>query len=87
MDIQLLGWIGFGILVLAWVPQTWDTIKDGYCSTNLVFIILYAVASLLLTIYALLQHDYVFTALNGLLTIGSSINMYYKLFPRNKSEQ
>lgn len=84
MSVQLLGWLGFGILVLAWVPQTWDTIRDGYCSTNLVFIILYAVASLLLTIYAILQHDYVFTALNGLLTIGSGINMYYKLFPRNK---
>lgn len=84
MSVQLLGWIGFGILVLAWVPQTWDTIRDGYCSTNLVFIILYAVASLLLTIYAILQHDYVFTALNGLLTLGSGINMYYKLFPRKK---
>lgn len=87
MGIEILGWIGFGILVTAWVPQTWDTIRDGYCSTNLVFIILYAVASLLLTIYAILQNDYVFTALNGLLTIGSSINMFYKLFPRNPQNQ
>lgn len=86
MHIQLLGWIGFGILVMAWVPQTWDTIRDGYCATNLLFIILYAVASLLLTIYAALQVDYVFMALNGLLTIGSGINMYYKLFPRNRPE-
>ncbi|MBN2731627.1 MAG: hypothetical protein JXR26_04265 [Balneolaceae bacterium] len=87
MGIEILGWIGFGILVMAWVPQTWDTIRDGYCSTNLVFIILYAVASLLLTIYAILQNDYVFTALNALLTIGSGINMFYKLFPRNPQHQ
>lgn len=86
MDIQILGWIGFGILVMAWIPQTWDTIRSGYCPTNLAFIILYAVASLLLTIYAVLQHDYVFTALNGLLTIGSSINMYYKFYPRTNSD-
>ncbi len=84
--MEFLGWIGFGILVAAWIPQTLDTIKAGKCSTNLVFIILYAVASLLLTIYAILQVDYVFTALNGLLTIGSSINMYYKLFPRKESK-
>ena len=87
MGIEILGWIGFGILVMAWIPQTLDTIRDGYCSTNLVFIILYAVASLLLTVYAILQDDYVFTALNGLLTIGSGINMYYKLFPRTNPDQ
>ena len=86
MGIQVLGWIGFGILVMAWIPQTWDTIRDGYCATNLAFIMLYALASLLLTIYAALQVDYVFVALNGLLTIGSSINLYYKLFPRNRPE-
>lgn len=82
MTVEMIGWIGFGILVMAWIPQTWDTIRDGYCSTNLVFIILYALASLVLTIYAALQSDYVFVALNGLLTIGSGINMFYKLFPR-----
>lgn len=82
-----LGWIGFGLLVTAWIPQTWDTIKAGQCPTNLIFIILYAIASLLLTVYALSQNDYVFTALNGLLTIGSGINMFYKLFPRKQMQE
>lgn len=86
MPVEVVGWIGFGILVMAWVPQTWDTIRDGYCPTNLAFIILYALASLVLTVYAALQVDYVFVALNGLLTIGSGINMYYKLFPRKESK-
>lgn len=85
MDIEILGWIGFAILVGAWVPQTWETIKAGYTPTNLAFIVMYVTASLLLTIYSILIVDYVFIALNGMLTIGSGINLYYKLFPRNKA--
>lgn len=80
--IELLGWIGFGLLVSAWVPQTWETIKQGYTQVNLGFVLLYVTSSLLLTIYSVLIDDTVFIALNGLLTIGSGINLYYKLFPR-----
>ena len=82
--IEFLGWVGFGILVAAWIPQTWDTIKQGSTSMNLAFIIMYFTSSLMLTIYSLLIDDPVFTALNGLLTLGSGINMYFKLFPRTK---
>jgi len=85
MDIEILGWIGFAILVGAWVPQTWETIKAGHTPTNLAFIVMYVTASLLLTIYSILIVDYVFIALNGMLTIGSGINLYYKLFPRNNA--
>lgn len=82
--IELLGWVGFGILVAAWIPQTWDTIKEGSTHINIAFIIMYFSSSLMLTIYSVLIGDEVFTALNGLLTLGSGINMYYKLFPRTK---
>ncbi len=85
-SIELLGWIGFGILVVAWVPQTWQTIKAGYTEMNMAFIVLYASASLLLTIYSVLTNDLVFIALNGMLTIGSGLNMFYKLFPRKNDE-
>ncbi|MEQ8524850.1 PQ-loop domain-containing transporter [Gracilimonas sp.] len=81
--IEFLGWAGFGILVAAWIPQTWDTIKAGSTSMNLAFIIMYFTSSLMLTIYSVLIDDTVFTALNGLLTLGSGINMYFKIFPRN----
>lgn len=84
-QVEILGWIGFTILVSAWIPQTLETVRKGYTSTNLAFIIMYVVASLLLTIYSILIVDYVFIALNGLITIGSGINLYYKLFPRNKT--
>lgn len=82
--IELLGWLGFGILVAAWIPQTWETIKSGYTNMNVAFILMYFSSSLLLTIYSILTGDTVFTALNGLLTIGSGINMYFKLFPKNR---
>lgn len=85
MGIELLGWVGFGILVLAWVPQTWETIKAGYTDTNLAFILLYFTASLILTVYSIIIDDHVFTALNGMLTLGSGINLYFKLSPNKKS--
>lgn len=86
MNIELLGWIGFGILVLAWVPQTWDTVKAGYTNTNLAFIILYFTASVILMVYSVLVSDPVFTALNGMLAFGSGINLYYKLYPKGNPD-
>lgn len=82
MSIELLGWIGFCILVSAWIPQTWETIKAGRTSINIAFIIMYFTSSLLLTIYSILVEDPVFISLNFLLALGSGINLYFKLFPR-----
>jgi len=84
MSIEIIGWLGFGILVGAWVPQTLETIRDGFCAANLLFIIMYVTSSLLLSIYAYINGDAVFMSLNGMLTIGSGINLYYKIFPRVK---
>jgi MtN3 and saliva related transmembrane protein len=82
--IEILGWAGFGVLAAAWFPQTWDTLKAGQTSMNIAFIIMYFVSSFLLTVYSVLTEDMIFTTLNALLTFGSGINMYYKLFPRPK---
>lgn len=82
--IELLGWIGFGILVAAWIPQTMDTIKQGKTAMNIAFIIMYFSSSLILTIYSVITGDPIFTALNALLTMGSGINLYYKLSPRTE---
>jgi MtN3 and saliva related transmembrane protein len=83
---EVIGWAGFILLVTAWVPQTIDTIKKGKTDINIVFIILYVSSSVLLTIYAIMRVDYIFIALNGILTIGSSINLFYKLKPRDSDE-
>ncbi len=86
MDIQLLGWIGFAILISAWIPQTWQTIKEGYTTLHIAFIIMYFASSVILTVYSILIEDYVFIALNALLSLGSGINLFYKLFPRTQKE-
>jgi uncharacterized protein with PQ loop repeat len=83
---EIIGWAGFLLLVAAWVPQTIDTIKAGRTDVNIVFIILYVISSALLTVYAIVNTDYVFIVLNGLLTIGSGINLFYKLNPREEDE-
>lgn len=80
--IEIFGWLGFGILVSAWVPQTWETIKEGSTSVNIAFIIMYFSSSLILTIYSIMIEDTIFMALNGLLTLGSGINLYFKISPR-----
>lgn len=84
--VEILGWTGFAILVSAWVPQTLQTIHAGKTDISVAFILMYVFSSLLLTIYSVLENDHVFIALNGLLTIGSGINLYYKLFPRIDDE-
>lgn len=81
---EILGWLGFAILIMAWIPQTFDTIKAGKTQMNLAFILMYVFSSLLLTIYSVLENDLVFIALNALLTVGSGINLFYKLFPRKE---
>ena len=81
---EILGWLGFAVLIMAWIPQTIDTIKAGRTEMNLAFILMYVFSSLLLTIYSVLENDLVFIALNALLTVGSGINLFYKLFPRKE---
>lgn len=83
MGIELIGWIGFGILIAAWIIQTSKTIKRGNTDMNILFILMYFSSSVLLLIYSILIEDPVFTTLNIFLTLGSGINLYYKIKPRN----
>lgn len=82
LSVEWVGWIGLSLLLLAWVPQTIETIKDGQYLGNIGFIILYVIASGTLATYAYLINDSVFMTLNIFLTLGSALNLYYKFFPR-----
>ncbi len=81
---DVIGWIGLTMLLIAWIPQTVDTVRAGRAPVNLLFILLYVFSSASLALYAFLKRDYVFLTLNALLTLGSGINLYYKLKPRNE---
>ena len=77
-----IGYVGLTALVLCWIPQSIDTIKQGRCPVNVTFLVLSALGSLSLAIYALSLGNMIFTILNCLTTLGAAINIFYKMFPR-----
>ncbi|CUS77151.1 PQ-loop repeat-containing protein [Candidatus Kryptobacter tengchongensis] len=77
---ETLGLIGLVAIVVCWIPQTYESIKRGYTNMNLYFLLIYFIGSLSLTIYAI--GNYVFFTLNFLASVGSLINLYFKFFPR-----
>ena len=80
--MELIGYIGLTALALCWIPQSIDTVRQGRCDVNLSFLILSAVGSLSLGIYAVLRVDPVFIIVNSLTTAGALLNLFYKLRPR-----
>jgi MtN3 and saliva related transmembrane protein len=84
---QWIGYVGLIALTICWIPQSIETIKQGRCTVNLAFLILSALGSFSLALYAISLGDPVFTILNCLTTLGVALNIFYKLFPRRKSEE
>ncbi len=78
--MKLIGLIGLLAIVACWIPQTLEVLKTGRANMKLSFLILYLLGSIALTIYAL--GDAIFVTLNLLTTVGSAINLYYKLLPK-----
>ncbi|MER3522722.1 MAG: hypothetical protein C4326_01300 [Ignavibacteria bacterium] len=78
-----IGLVGVVAFALAWIPQSLETIKAGRCDVNMMFLLLAALGSFSLMMYAMLQGDPVFSIVNVLTTIGALVNLFYKLFPRH----
>lgn len=86
MDSRWVGYVGLVAFALAWIPQSYDTVQAGHCAANRTFLVLAAVGSLSLTVYAFQQGDPVFSTLNALTTAGAGINLVYSLYPRRPQE-
>ena len=84
--MQWIGYVGLSALVVCWIPQSIDTIKQGRCPVNTTFLLLSAIGSLSLACYALSLGNFVFTILNCLTTLGTAINIFYKMFPREPKQ-
>ncbi len=84
--MQWIGYVGLSALVLCWIPQSIDTIKQGQCPVNMTFLLLSALGSLSLAFYVLSLGNPVFTILNCLTTLGTTINIFYKMFPRESHQ-
>ena len=80
--MEWIGYVGVIAFALAWVPQSAATVKAGRCDVSLGFLLLAALGSLSLMVYALLRRDAVFAVLNALTTAGALVNVVYGLFPR-----
>ncbi len=80
--MKIIGLIGLLAIVACWIPQTYDVLKTRRANMKLSFLILYFVGSIALTIYAL--GDPIFVTLNLLTTVGSSISLFYRIFPGKK---
>ncbi len=85
MTYSLIGYLGLFLVAVCWLPQTIETIRAGRCGANTLFLILSAVGSICLIIYAVGRDDTVFSVLNSLTAIGAMVNLYYKFFPRSSS--
>lgn len=80
--MEWIGYVGMVAFALAWIPQSYDTIKAGRCEINLTFLLLAGLGSFSLMAYAVLKSDTVFATVNALTTAGALVNTHYKLKPR-----
>ena len=83
---EVIGYIGLVAITLCWVPQSIETVRAGRCDVNILFLVLSALGSAALTLYAVLRNDPVFWILNSLTALGALLNLFYKFFPRRKHE-
>ncbi|BAD85395.1 hypothetical membrane protein, conserved [Thermococcus kodakarensis KOD1] len=79
---EIIGLLGMLLLVSAWVPQTWETVKTRKCPLNMKFIVIYVTAATLLTIYSWIIGDWIFFTLNFLSAFQSAINLVVKLMEK-----
>lgn len=78
--MKVIGLIGLIAIVACWIPQTLEVVRTRRSGMKLSFLLLYFSGSIALTIYAI--GDPIFVTLNLLTTIGSAINLYFKIFAK-----
>lgn len=82
MMLDVLGYGGFILLAICWIPQTIKTIRDGTIAMQKSFLLLYAAGAGLLMLQAVGLNNLPLILLNSYTTLASLINLYYGIFPR-----
>ena len=72
-----LGWIGFGLVLLCWVPQTIRCLRKEEVRLSKAFLALTALGSVTLFLHALFMKDLPFTVLNAYAALNAGINWYF----------
>ncbi|MBC8043183.1 MAG: hypothetical protein IAF08_07035 [Rhizobacter sp.] len=73
--------VGLLCIVLCWIPQTMETLKVRRCTVNRSFLILTFVGAVSLTLHSVFISDVPFMILNFCAAVGSSINLYFSIYP------
>lgn len=74
MDFDYLGLAGMLLILIAWLPETWQNYKEKGKNLNLKFVLLYLFGSAFLTYHAWLLNDMVFLSLNAIATLIALLN-------------
>lgn len=76
------GWLGMLLLVVAFIPAAFATVKKGKSELRLAFLVPY-IAGVILTLYYSYQlNSMPFVALNMMLFALCVIDIYFGVFPR-----
>jgi lipid-A-disaccharide synthase-like uncharacterized protein len=84
---KYIGAIGLLLLVISWIPQTLQNIKENGKNLSAKFVFLYLLGSLALAYHAYILNDFVFLALNSLASIIAIINFIIIFNSKNKERQ
>lgn len=82
--MSIIGIVGLVCIAAAWIPPTLKTVQQGSTGLPLTFLVLTAAGNLSLTIYSILILDPIYLALNALALFLGSINLFYRLYPRQQ---
>ncbi len=72
-----LGWIGFVLVLLCWIPQTVRCLRKEEVRLSKAFLALTALGSITLFLHAFFKKDMPFVVLNAYAALNASINWYF----------
>ena len=79
MAEEISGILGLVILLLSWLSEAYQTVKEHKAKIPITFACLYLIASALLSYHAFLINDTIFLVLNLFTGLIALMNIYYFL--------
>ncbi len=85
--LSIISIAGLGLILLGWIYETYQTIRDRHCDVKFHFALLYLFGSLFLAYYAYVLNDLIFIILNIAAAFIALVNLYYILFGEKYSQE
>lgn len=81
----ILGILGLTILLVSWLSEAYQTVKENKAKIPITFALLYLVASILLSLHAFFINDIIFFILNISTGLVALLNIIY-YFSKKRSK-